>query len=214
MGNKFKNIRRYKHKAFIFPAVIILIELLFNFIIIPQICGDAILPNIWLFADPQSIIDDISNFNNVNLDAKEIMLICIFEYILLLLLFIISLFFVGKRLHTEPKSNTTRKELYIITQDIIKSLKAQKTSIETKKLNDLIDDVKQLEEKLSIESDFGHGNGIVIDCEHEIRRRVELIFKLSTSMEDKTYIENINMINTEVLSINKLLCKRTELKKI
>lgn len=213
MRNKLKDIAIFKYKAFIFPAVIILIELLFNFIIIPKICGYTILPNTWLFADQQSIIDDISNFNNVNLDTEEIMLIRIFEYILLLL-FITSLFFAGKRLHTIPKSNTTRKDLYLMTQKIVNILKNKKTSIKNKELNSLIDDVNQLEERLSVESDFGYGNEIVIDCENDIKNHIEIVLNLATNIEDESYKENIKLISTEILTINDLLYKRTEFKKI
>lgn len=208
MKNKFKII-----KIFVFPAIILLIWLLFNFIIIPKICGNIILPYDCLFADPQNIIDGISDFNNANLDTGEIILIRIFEYILLLL-FITSLFFAGKKLHTIPKSNTTRKDLYLMTQKIVNILRNKKTSIETKKLNNLIDDVKQLEERLFVESDFGYGNEIVIDCENDIKNHIEIILNLAKNIEDESYKENIKLISTEIFTINELLYKRTEFKKI
>lgn len=212
MKNKLKKTVT-KYKILIFPVVIILIEILFNFIIIPKIYGSAILPYDWLFADPQSIINSISNFNNVNLDTKEIMFICIFEYILLSL-FSASLFFVGKKLNAPPKSNDTRKYLYLMTQDIISILNIKKGSIETKELNILITDIKQLEERLSIDSDFGCGNNIVINCENDIVEHIESILNLATNIEDKNYTKNIDLMCIEILTINGLLSKRAELKKI
>ncbi len=213
MKNELKNITIAKYKILIFPIVIILIEILFNFIVIPKIYGNAILPYDWLFADTQSIINTISNFNNVNLDTKEIMFIRIFEYILLSL-FSASLFIVGKRLNAPPKSNDTRKYLYLMTQDVISILNIKKLSIETNELNSLIADIKQLEERLSIDSDFGCGNNIVINCENDIVEHIESILNLATNIEDKNYTKNIDLICAEILTTNELLSKRAELKKI
>lgn len=213
MKNKLKSITASKYKVFIFPVIIILIEVLFNFIIIPKIYGNTILPYDWLFTDPQSIINTISNFDNVKLDTKEIIFIRIFEYALLLL-FIASLFFVGKRLNAAPKSNGIRKYLYLMIQDVINILNIKKTSIKTKELNILIADIKQLEERLSIDSDFGCGNDIVINCENDIAKHIESILNLASNIEDKNHKINIDLIGIEVLTINELLSKRAELKKI
>lgn len=213
MANKLKKTTATKYKILIFPVIIILIEILFNFIIIPKIYGNAVLPYDWLFADPQSIINTISNFNNINLDTKEIMFIRIFEYTLLLLFFA-SIFFVGKKLNVPPKSNDIRKYLYLMTQDVINILNIKKESIETKEFNIIIADIKQLEERLSIESDFGYGNNIVINCENDIVKHIESIIYLAANIEEKNYTNNIDLIRVEILIINRLLSKRAELKKI
>lgn len=80
-------------------------------------------------------------------------------------------------------------------------------------LDALIYAIKCLEEKLSLESDFGYGDNNVISCENNIAQQLQLLKNATKSIENGNIAENIKTINNIVLEINILLQKRTEMKK-
>ena len=73
--------------------------------------------------------------------------------------------------------------------------------------------VKKLEEKLSVESDFGYGKGAVISCENNIARQIQFLVETAPFIENGNLEENIDAMNTAVMNINSQLRKRIELKK-
>ena len=80
-------------------------------------------------------------------------------------------------------------------------------------LDALIYKVKCLEEKLFVESDFGYGGDVVIDCENDISRKLQFIKEMVSNIESGNITDNINILNEVVSETNMLLSKRRELKK-
>ena len=73
--------------------------------------------------------------------------------------------------------------------------------------------IKKLEEKLSVESDFGYGKGSVINCENNIARQIQFLLDTVSCIENGDFEENLKEMNTVVTNINSLLRRRNELKK-
>lgn len=73
--------------------------------------------------------------------------------------------------------------------------------------------VKKLEEKLSVESDFGYGKSAVINCENNIARQIQFLLDTVPCIENADFEENLKAMDTAVMNINFLLRKRIELKK-
>ena len=85
------------------------------------------------------------------------------------------------------------------------------TSLMTNKEKVVIE--KKLEEKLSVESDFGYGKKSVINCENDIARQIQFLLDTIPCMESGNFDENLNAMNSAIMNINSLLRRRTELKK-
>lgn len=129
-----------------------------------------------------------------------------------------SLFFVGKQLQAKPEPNApnallTKKEPYLMIMDVTEALKQIKMRQNSKKLDSLLYSVKKLEEKLSVESDFGYGKGAVISCENNIARQIQFLVETAPFIENGNLEENIDAMNTAVMNINSQMRKRIELKK-
>ena len=99
---------------------------------------------------------------------------------------------------------------YVYVTDALKQLKARRNS---KQLDSLIYSVKKLEEKLSVESDFGYGKSSVINCENNIARQIQFLLDTAPCIENGDFEENLKAMNTAVMNINSLLRRRIELKK-
>ena len=132
--------------------------------------------------------------------------------------FIASLFFVGKQFQKKPEPNATnailvKKEAYLLAQDITEALKLEYQKNKSKDINALLTSVKRLEEKLSVESDFGYGKNNVINCENNIARQLQYLLDSVPYISTGNVSENIAEMNKAVLNINSLLRKRIELKK-
>jgi len=206
-----------KKIIFLLPIGIALIGIIAYFIIIPNIYSKVVSFIDWLFTDPQNIVDTLKNPNAVLPQVHSIIGIRIFWYVWLAG-FIASLFFVGRQLQRKPEPNAvnalmTRKEPYLSIQDISSDLKLLKQRRSGKELDALIYAVKKLEEKLSVESDFGYGKGAIIECENNIARQLQFLNDVLPSVETGNFIENIEKMNTAVKNIANLLKRRTELKK-
>lgn len=199
------------------PIVVLLIGIVSYFVILPKLYGNAVSFIDWLFTNPDNIIETMRSANAVLPKVHSIIGIRIFCYVWLAS-FITSLFFVGKQFHTKPKPNVTnailtRKEPYLMIQDVSEALKQIKQRQNNQDLNTLIYAVKCLEEKLAIESDFGYGNNAVINCENNIARQLQFLIDTVQDIEAGNFIENIKIMNETVNNVSSLLRRRMELKK-
>jgi len=203
--------------VFAIPVVILLIGIIAFFIVVPSIYGKVVSFVDWIFTDPQNIIDTLRDSNAVLPKVYSIIGIRIFWWVWLAGL-ITSLFFVGKQLHAKPEPNAvnailTKKEPYLMIQDVNDALKQLKTRTSSKQLDSLLYAVKRLEEKLSVESDFGYGKGAVINCENNIARQLQFLADTIPVVENGDFEENLKAMNTAIMNINSLLRRRIELKK-
>lgn len=203
--------------VFAVPVIILLIGIVAFFIVLPSIYGKVVSFVDWMFTDPQNIIDTLRNSNAVLPKIYSIVGIRIFGWVWLASL-IASLFFVGKQLHAKPQPNATnailtKKEPYLMIQDVSDALKHLKTHTSSKQLDSLLYAVKRLEEKLSVESDFGYGKSTVINCENNIARQLQFLVDIIPNVENGDFEENLNAMNTAIMNINSLLRRRIELKK-
>lgn len=199
------------------PVVILLIGLTAYFAIIPNIYGKMV-PIDWIFTDPQNIIDILRDPNAVLPENHSMIGIRIFGQIWLAG-FTASLFFLGKQLHTKPAPDTAnailiKREPYFMIQDIKDALKQVKQQRSNKELDALINAVKRLEEKLSVESDFGYGKGSVINCENNIAKQLQFLLDAAPNIEAGDFDENVRTLNTAVTNVNSLLRRRIELKRV
>lgn len=203
--------------VFAIPVAIFLIGVIAFFIVVPSIYGKIISFADWIFTDPQNIIDTLRNSNVVLPEAYSIICIRIFWWIWFAGL-ITSLFFVGKQLHSKPEPNAanailTKKEPYLMIQEVNDALKQLKIQTNNKQLAPLLSSVKRLEEKLSVESDFGYGKNAVINCENNIAKQIQFLIDTIPIVENDDFEENLKAMNTAIININSLLRKRMELKK-
>lgn len=203
--------------VFSIPIIILLVGVVAYFVILPSIYGEVVSFIDWLFTDPQNIIATLRDPNAVLPQINAIIGMKIFWWIWLGGL-IASLFFVGKQLQAKPEANAAnailiKKEPYMMIRDVTDGLKQLKVRTDSKQLDTLIYSVKKLEEKLSVESDFGCGTDLVIRCENDIAGQIQFLHDTISSMDEGNMEDMSDAMNTAVLNINSLLRKRTELKK-
>lgn len=203
--------------VFFIPVIILLIGVIAYFIVVPNIYGRVVSFVDWLFTDPQNIISTVRDPNAVLPQVNSIIGMRIFWWVWLAGL-ITSLFFVGKQLQSKPETSApnailTKKEPYLMIQTVVDALKQVKTHSHNKQLDSLIYSIKKLEEKLSVESDFGYGQNAVISCENNIARQIQFLVDIAPCIENGDFEENIKAMNTAIMNINSLLRRRIELKK-
>jgi len=203
--------------VFCIPVIILLVGVAAYFVVVPNIYGGVISFVDWLFTDSQNIIDTLRNPNAVLPQVNSIIGMRIFWWIWLACL-IASLFLVGRQLQAKPEPNEakailTKREPYLLVQDISDVLKQLKMHRNSKQLDSLIYAVKKLEEKLSVESDFGYGKSTVINCENNIARQIQFLLDTVPYVENGDFEENLKEMNIAVMNVNSLLRKRIELKK-
>lgn len=203
--------------VFFIPVVILLIGVAAYFIVVPNIYGKVVSFVDWLFTDPENIINTLRDPNAVLPKANSIIGMRIFWWVWLASL-ISSLFFVGKQLQAKPEPNAsnailTKKEPYLMIQDVTDALKQLKTRRSSHQLDSLMYSVKKLEEKLSVESDFGYGKSAVINCENNIARQIQFLLDTVPCVENGDFEENLKAMSTAIMNINSLLRRRIELKK-
>lgn len=209
--------RILKKFVFFIPVILFLIGLIAYFIVVPNIYGRVVSFVDWLFTDPQDIINTLRDPNAVLPQVNRIIGMRIFWWVWLAGL-IASLFFVGKQLQTKPEPNAvnailTKKEPYLMIQDVSNTLKQLKARKNSKQLDSFIYAVKKLEEKLSVESDFGYGKSAVINCENTIAQQIQFLVDAAPHVENGDFEENLKAMNTAVMNVNALLRRRIELKK-
>ena len=218
--------------VFITPIIITVLGICTFFVVIPNIYGKTISFADWLFSSPQNIINTLNDSNAVLTKVGSIIGMKVVWWCWLLT-FGGSLFMLGRKLQAKPKINTNAslhsKEPYFMISDIIHDIDYMLNFINrTKDADSLRNNLKRLEEKLYIESDFGCGKNDVIECENQIRKQIECIQKevkyiniKINQVEDK-YVEQLRNagfskeimeMNMGVKNIDALLRKRTELKK-
>lgn len=203
--------------VFLIPVIILLVGVVAYFVVVPNIYGRVVSFVDWLFTDPQNIIDTLRDPNAVLPKVNSIIGMRIFWWIWLAGL-ISSLFFVGKQLQAKPEPNAVnailkKKEPYLLVQDVTDALKQLKMRRNSKQLDSLIYSAKKLEEKLSVESDFGYGNSVVINCENNIARQIQFLLDSVSCIENGDFEENLKAMNTAIMNVNSLLRRRIELKK-
>lgn len=206
-----------KKLIFAIPVFILFVGIVAYFIVVPKDYSRVISFFDWLFTDPQNIVDTLHDSHIVMAQINSIIGIRIFWWVWLAA-FIASLFFVGKQFQTKPAPDApnailTKKEPYLMIQDVMDALKQVKKRSSSKQLDSLIYAVKRLEEKLSVESDFGYGNTAVIHCENNIANQLQFLLDTVSCVENGNFEQNLHAMSTAVTNINSLLRKRTELKK-
>lgn len=202
---------------YIAPILILFIGIIAYFIVIPKIYGNVVSFVDWLIADPQNIIDTLRDPNAVLPKVHGIIGIRIFWYVWLAA-FITSLFFVGRQLQKKPEPNATnalliKKEPYLLVQDIMAELKKTKLRISNKELDAFIYSIKRLEEKFSVESDFGYGKEAVIRCENNIAKQLQFLLEAVPCLDEDNLIDSLSTLKEAVSNVESLLRRRTELKK-
>lgn len=206
-----------KKLIFAIPVFILFVGIVAYFTVVPKDYSRVISFFDWLFTDPQNIVDTLHDSHIVMAQINSIIGIRIFWWVWLAA-FIASLFFVGKQFQTKPAPDApnailTKKEPYLMIQDVVDALKQVKKRSSSKQLDSLIYAVKRLEEKLSVESDFGYGNTAVIHCENNIANQLQFLLDTVSCVENGNFEQNLDAMSTAVTNINSLLRKRTELKK-
>lgn len=203
--------------VFATPAIILLVGAIAYFIVVPKIYGQIVSLIDWLFTDSQNIVNTLRDPNIVLHQVNRIIGLKIFWWVWLSAL-IASLFFVGQQLQTKPETTginalLTKREPYIMMLDVSHTLNQVKMSKNSKHLDAVIYAVKVVEEKLSVESDFGYGSDAIISCENNIAKQIQFLIETAQNLESGDFDAILNLINTAVMNINSLLRKRTELKK-
>lgn len=203
--------------AFLIPVIVLLIGALTYFIILPHIYGKVVFCSNDIFAGPENDIDIIQNSDAVFPELDSNIGIRIF-WDVWWTGFIASLFFAGKKLHTKPAPDNSnsilkKREPYLMIQGVSEKLKCVNRRRNSKELDALVYAIKCLEEKLSVESDFGYGNSRIINCENNIARQLQFLVVAVLNVENGNFTENVRKLNATVVSINSLLRRRSELKK-
>ena len=203
--------------VFSVPVIIFLIGVIAFFIVVPNIYGNTVSFIDWMISDPQNIIDTLRDSNVVLPKVYGIIGIKFFWWVWLACL-IASLFFVGRQLHAKPEPNAanailTKREPYLMMQDVYDALKSLKARTNDKRLDTVLYAAKRVKEKLSVESDFGYGKDIVINCENNIAMQLQFLLDIIPAADNGNIEENMKAINTAISNINSLLRKRTELKR-
>lgn len=203
--------------VFAVPIIFLLIALVAYFIVIPHIYGQIVSFGDWLCSDQQNIINTLRNSQTAFSKVNYIILIRVFWYVWMAG-FIASLFFMGKQLQKKPETNAenailVRKEPYMLALDITEALKHEYQKNKNKEIKNFLVTFKRLEERLSVESDFGCGKNNVIECENNIAKQLQYLLKAVPYLSNGNIDENIFELNKAVVNINSLLKMRIELKK-
>lgn len=203
------------HKKLIFaiPILFLLVGVIAYFIVVPALYGRVVSFIDWLFSDPQNIIDTLRDPDTAFSRWNVMVGIRIFWWVWLAG-FITSLFFVGKQLHAKPQANSPNaifrgKEAYHAMLDVQDGLKQLRSRYPNKQLDELLYLVKTLEEKLSIEQDFGCGDDATTRCENNIAKQIEYLLDTLSAIEEQNLDECINAMHIAAEHISALLRRRT-----
>ncbi len=215
--NKAFNIKAKRIIIFLLPIAIILLGIIAYLIVIPHTYRKAVSFIDWLFSNPQNIIDTLREPNTVLPKLYNIIGLRICRWIWLAS-FITSLFFVGRQLQYKTQHSALNaifidREPYFAIQDLDAKLKVIRLKINCDELEEFYKSVKQLEEHLSIESDFGYGDDSIISCENDIASQIQFLLASYSNIEAGNVTSSIQPLNEAILNINTLLQRRTELKK-
>lgn len=205
MKKRFIIIKKIASRAvFLMPIILLLIGGISCFITV-----GGVMP-FWklIFTEPRNIMEILYTLKTIFPEHTGFWLIW-------LIFFIVSLYLVGmqKKGEHHAKAMLTKKEPYLIMQSISGTMKQIRKPGNSKEFDAFVYAVKCLEERLSVESDFGYGKDLVIDCENNIAKQLLFFTNAVSDIEIGDFDENIRTLNTIVKSINSLLSRRVELKK-
>lgn len=199
---------------FFVPVLLIIAAVAVYFVLIPKIYGETIPIVDWFIADSTQITKSL-NAGNVSLPKiRGIVVLEIFWWIWSIL-FVTSLFFVGKRLQNPDEAFSEYAVMvgddpYLTVHDALIMLNRHSSSEE---LNEVSRSLKKLSERLQQESDFGRGNPDVINCENEIAELLKQLVLLAKNFQVDNSGENIRTAVTLIERINSLLSVRADLEK-
>ncbi len=200
--------------VFLFLVVIILIGIIAYYIVIPSINSknESIFESLFIVLGN---IMDIRASSDTLFEINTKIGIRVFWKIWLSCL-LFSLIFLYKRLHSKHNFTNAilkKKEPYLIIKGLSDILKQKKEQKNSKEFDRLIYRIKCIEEKLSVESDFGYGNDTVINCENTIAIQLKILLGVVQNIENENLEKNISALNIVISNINFLLGRRTELKR-
>lgn len=204
---------------FIISFLFLLIGLIADFIIIPDIYGEDVSFMRWVFTNPSQILDTLGNpsavLPGVDSMVGKLVPLCILVWFISLT---ISLFFLGRQFHIKSELVNANavlvdKEPYIMIQSAGSILKQLKVYRNNEELKGLLYSVKCLEEKLLTESDFGYGSDKVVNCENEIAQQLQILLDNLHKIENGDFDENVKTLNALIVNINSLLQRRGVLKR-
>lgn len=203
--------------VFLLPVMIFFIGVLGYFVVIPNIYGKTVSFFDWLFSDSQTILNTLRDSDAVLAQVNSIVAIGIFWWIWSAA-FIVSLFFVGKRLNsvTEPHSINAKmkgREVYFFVHDISEDFKMIQLRKNSRELDNFIYALSRLEGRLSLESDFGYGDAKVIECENKIVEQLQTLKNSASNVEKGNFNDNLNKLGVIITNLNSIILKRANLKK-
>ena len=213
-NNKVTDKHTLDKFVFSVPIILILMGIGVYFVLIPNIYGKSVSLIQWIIANPQNIRTVLSEQAFVISNLNGILGIKMF-WIIWLAALITSLFFIGKQLQAETmtvnqNAKLKNKEPYFLVMEVTRVLKNHEN---TPRLKTLFYLLKKMEEKLSVESDFGFGESNVINCENEIAYQFQLLENRVSTMEEGDIDLNIDETIKIITYIDSLLYQRMELKK-
>ena len=137
-------------------------------------------------------------------------------YVMGLLLICLMLFITGLKYEKKSKRKQAvpdKQEILSLVLGVDKAFRTAKQWTGNGEIDALIYEVRIIREKISVESDFGHGNSSVIECENRIVLQFQNLLKLAENFLENDIKGNIREANEAIEDINLLLKMRTELKK-
>lgn len=202
------NIKAFDFKwiKFSMPVIIALIGIIIAFVIIPNKYDNMISFADFLFTDKDKIVETLRDSNIVIPKVYTIILTRVGLYIYIAS-FSLSLFIVGKELNKKPEYDEFNailkgKDAYYRICDINYNLKKLSKELNDESINKVLKKSLDLEENLKFESDFGHGNSKVIDCENYIAKLLdnlkEAVSKIEVNKDKKSLDNIINELNYEL----------------
>lgn len=199
---------------FLTPIILVAAAISVYFVLIPKIYGDAVPFADWFLSDSAKIINSMHGGGKSLPSVGGIVALEIFWRVWFVL-FVTSLFFVGKRLHNPEKKFSEdavmiKNDPYLAVQDALDRLQRNDISDE---LDEVIDSVKKLSDKLYYESDFGLGDSNVTDCENEIAKLLKSLVSSAKNLKDGNFEENLKNLKALIDSVNSLLNVRANLEK-
>ena len=196
------------------PFVILLVYIVLFFVLLPKAYDNSISFIDWAIKNPQDLLEAMKSSDNVLPPIYKVIFLKLLNIALLSGL-VISLYFIGRKLHfSKPNyaSNATLidKEAYYLSLEIYEELKAESIP----NTSDIISSVKVVHDRLKNDSSFGIGNQSVIRCEQEIESLLRVVqSNIAGLKNDSTFSGSKQTILT---SCNRIMAKikmRTELKK-
>lgn len=199
------------------PVLLLLVGVIAYTVILPVLYGEMI--SFWdlLFSNPQSILQKLRDPDAVLSHFNSMLAVKIFFWVWFLA-FVASLFFVGRQLHTrqEPISGSAvmiQREPFLLMQEVNAAIRQSYAKTHSRDVFSLLSAGKHLEERLSLESDFGRGNAQVIACEASIASELQLMLELASHLDGEQSGDSLSALERSVQTVNSLLLRRAELKK-